>query len=584
MGKSAIFIQKISSYTTIIAFFVCIVVLVIYTFITRESIVPLNILYEKHQRMKVFLPQHNTTLYIKYSQAIGGKNYVKFLNSLAHLKKDEEEYKIRTKLVLANSKNFNNLNLKPKFIFPDTLIAQHNSEILVSGFSFFKNNLLFLDDMVIKKHNLLNLNSGGGKKVKDEIYLTNLKVSGLKYKLLSYDKAIYNKKYIKSSNVFLSLNWGYQKINGFAKKMLFQLITKNQFLCEITKFTLSSKDGQLYSNMAYIEQRKNNLHLYLINGFKLRYYDFNISSFYPAILSVLPTYIKIFIPEKNVIVSNNLTIKGENITIKKHKNNLSVISKKLLKINIGEGLFLSNRIMFHHDENKYILIGNVFGELTQFPQNLELKAENLTIKEGKTLIKLYSKMPITFKTKGEIIKATKITYNKKQKRVTFLSDKFFVSVKKLLTPKLRIFTEKLSIQKDNSILLSNKFSIVFLEKLLFGSFSGVGVVSISERKINMIGTVYTTITASKPLSYITQRQYITFDNKKTSGFSRNNIFLYRGSKFFADTLNVAKSKAKVCNRYGIKINYLYKTRISTKCIIFYFDKEKLVFPQGKIEK
>ncbi len=418
------------------------------------------------------------------------------------------------------------------------------------------------------------------------MYLRGFRISGTKYIFTSYEVVKYDKRYISLLNIFINLTTERGNIGGFAKKMLLYLSNQNQSTGVITYYALRSKDKdiQLIGNRAYFEQKRDAINLYLVNGFKLRYYHFSVSGFYPAIISILPHHLEIFIPAKNVIRRNNLTLIGEDMVIRGQKNKISILSKKLLQIEIDKGVFFSNKIVFYPEKKKYILMGNVVGQMAHLPIKLEIKAENLSVKEGETFIKLYSSMPITFKSNENIVRATKSVYNKKQKKVTFWSEKFYVGLKKFTIPKARILTEKLSILKNRTILLANKFRIHFLDKSSFKNFAGLGVARLSRWKIDMIGTIYTKIFAHDGLAYISKRQYLSFNQKRVSGYAKNNSFFYDRSRFFADTLNVVESKATICNRYGIKINYIYGTKISSKCIKYYLDKEKLILPAGKLEK
>jgi hypothetical protein len=279
-----------------------------------------------------------------------------------------------------------------------------------------------------------------------------------------------------------------------------------------------------------------------------------------------------------------MSIFGENMNLKKVKEKLYINSRHKLRISTKNGNLYSNRIIIYTSGKKYKLSGSVVGYFNELTGGLELSGKNLNIKENKNSIKLFSANPIVFKTKDNTIKAYRAIYDKVKREFTFEGKRFYVCVNKLTSPKVRIFAERLKVSQDNTIRLFNRFIVKFLEKGGFESFSGTGIALLSGSKIDMIGNLYTKLFTKEHFFYTSSRQYITIEKELIKGYSQNNLFFYNGSKFFANSAKFDATLLRICNGWGIKIKYLYNIKIYSKCIKYYIDKEKIVFPKGSIKR
>lgn len=584
MGGNNIILQKLSSNVTIYGFVVLVITLITYTFVTKKGIIPVNLIYEKNQEININLPQTNDKINIKYHKAVEGKNYLKLVNTFASLENNYDAYNIEANLVLTRAQSLSKFDKLSMMIFPVVTISNIQSDTIQSGFTFLKNNFLFFDNTVIKKQDNINIFSANGKKMDGNIYLNRIKINTQNYKILSYDKVIYSKKSLQAVNAFVSLDSRHTKYTGVAKILKVQLLDKKHYIGKATKLHLNSYNSKISGNLIYFEQHGKDTCAYILNGFNFESENFSIKTYSPVFILSHPRYTNLLFYSDNLISGKNFDISGNNIKVIMFNKKVKISSHTPLKISLQKGVLFANRIVFYTERQKYKLEGLVTGFIYGLDQNIELKGDNLIIKETRNTLRLYSHNPIVFKTKENVIKAKKAFYDKAKKKFAFLSGKFSVCVNKLTAPKIKIFSEKLTIQKDNSILLSNKFLVRFLEKSNFESFAGFGIASLAGNRISMIGSIHTKITASQPISYTSRRQYINLGKDSLDGFSKDNVFFYNNSKFFADTLNIKRSSAKICNKYGVTITYLYNTRISTKCMKYYFDREKLVLPKGKITK
>lgn len=584
MGKSGVFLQKLITNIIIYGFAVFVVSIIAYTFITAKGVIPLNRIYEKNQQINIILPQTHDRINIKYRRAVEGKNYMKLLYTFASLKNDYDSYNINANLVITNSGSLSRFDKSPFMIFPLVTIAKDKyGNLIRSGFTILKNSLFFFNKTMMRKENNINIFSEGGKKICANLYLNTFKLYMQNHKILSYGKVVYSKKSLYARNVFIGAHAGYMRYNGTAKTLKLLLTNKKQSIGKLKGLNMSSHDSKIKGNVCYFQQYGENTDIYILNGFYFAYNNLNIETLHPVFLSINQQYTEVLFYLDNVIRGRNIIIVGYNMKVKRMDGKTIISSSVPLRIELEKGILFARKIILYAEKGKYKLAGNINGILYGAGKDIELSGENLNIKETTKTLKLYSHNPVIFKTKGYIIKAKRVSYNKLMKKFVFLSDGFSVYLNVLTSPKIKIFSEKLIINRNNAIFLANKFNVKFLESSNFESFAGTGVALISSRKISMLGSIYTKLTGSVPISYFSTRQYINLSTNRITGFARDNTFFYNNTKFFADSLNIKGGYISICNRYGITIIYLYNTKIHTKCMRYYLNEERLVLPKSEIQ-
>lgn len=584
MGKSGVFLQKLITNIIIYGFAVFVVSIIAYTFITAKGVIPLNRIYEKNQQINIILPQTHDRINIKYRRAVEGKNYMKLLYTFASLKNDYDSYNINANLVITNSGSLSRFDKSPFMIFPLVTIAKDKyGNLIRSGFTILKNSLFFFNKTMMRKENNINIFSEGGKKICANLYLNTFKLYMQNHKILSYGKVVYSKKSLYARNVFIGAHAGYMRYNGTAKTLKLLLTNKKQSIGKLKGLNMSSHDSKIKGNVCYFQQYGENTDIYILNGFYFAYNNLNIETLHPVFLSINQQYTEVLFYLDNVIRGRNIIIVGYNMKVKRMDGKTIISSSVPLRIELEKGILFARKIILYAEKGKYKLAGNINGILYGAGKDIELSGENLNIKETTKTLRLYSHNPVIFKTKGYIIKAKRVSYNKLMKKFVFLSDGFSVYLNVLTSPKIKIFSEKLVINRNNAIFLANKFNVKFLESSNFESFAGTGVALISSRKISMLGSIYTKLTGSVPISYFSTRQYINLSTNRITGFARDNTFFYNNTKFFADSLNIKGGYISICNRYGITIIYLYNTKIHTKCMRYYLNEERLVLPKSEIQ-
>lgn len=584
MGKSGVFLQKLITNIIIYGFAVFVVSIIAYTFITAKGVIPLNRIYEKNQQINIILPQTHDRINITYRRAVEGKNYMKLLYTFASLKNDYDSYNINANLVITNSGSLSRFDKSPFMIFPLVTIAKDKyGNLIRSGFTILKNSLFFFNKTMMRKENNINIFSEGGKKICANLYLNTFKLYMQNHKILSYGKVVYSKKSLYARNVFIGAHAGYMRYNGTAKTLKLLLTNKKQSIGKLKGLNMSSHDSKIKGNVCYFQQYGENIDIYILNGFYFAYNNLNIETLHPVFLSINQQYTEVLFYLDNVIRGRNIIIVGYNMKVKRMDGKTIISSSVPLRIELEKGILFARKIILYAEKGKYKLAGNINGILYGAGKDIELSGENLNIKETTKTLKLYSHNPVIFKTKGYIIKAKRVSYNKLMKKFVFLSDGFSVYLNVLTSPKIKIFSEKLIINRNNAIFLANKFNVKFLESSNFESFAGTGVALISSRKISMLGSIYTKLTGSVPISYFSTRQYINLSTNRITGFARDNTFFYNNTKFFADSLNIKGGYISICNRYGITIIYLYNTKIHTKCMRYYLNEERLVLPKSEIQ-
>lgn len=584
MGKSGVFLQKLITNIIIYGFAVFVVSIIAYTFITAKGVIPLNRIYEKNQQINIILPQTHDRINITYRRAVEGKNYMKLLYTFASLKNDYDSYNINANLVITNSGSLSRFDKSPFMIFPLVTIAKDKyGNLIRSGFTILKNSLFFFNKTMMRKENNINIFSEGGKKICANLYLNTFKLYMQNHKILSYGKVVYSKKSLYARNVFIGAHAGYMRYNGTAKTLKLLLTNKKQSIGKLKGLNMSSHDSKIKGNVCYFQQYGENTDIYILNGFYFAYNNLNIETLHPVFLSINQQYTEVLFYLDNVIRGRNIIIVGYNMKVKRMDGKTIISSSVPLRIELEKGILFARKIILYAEKGKYKLAGNINGILYGAGKDIELSGENLNIKETTKTLRLYSHNPVIFKTKGYIIKAKRVSYNKLMKKFVFLSDGFSVYLNVLTSPKIKIFSEKLVINRNNAIFLANKFNVKFLESSNFESFAGTGVALISSRKISMLGSIYTKLTGSVPISYFSTRQYINLSTNRITGFARDNTFFYNNTKFFADSLNIKGGYISICNRYGITIIYLYNTKIHTKCMRYYLNEERLVLPKSEIQ-